>query len=562
MPTSIARRAARSVARATALVFAAGFTAAILSLPVYADDPANGVAQMAPSGPPQQITASFSEQDNFIARLRSQGVSDDEARSIDKSIRAALTPAQRKSGALIELTFGGDGWPWTLQSIDIEPLHGQALRLDRATVAPSRQTAGVPAPAVKAPAASTAASTPAASIPATPAPAASTTATTKPSTPAPSPGPSTAPSIAAAKPVAANDGSIAAVNPGDPQLATVTVQPVAATSPATQTLALQPANIQLRKPAAPTVGDSKGQTPIDPFALDNSSSTKLLPQAGATDPEWPSQPPKPQTVKAGGQTLAVVHGKLNTDVRSSLLHAGVPERIAVEIAQAVSLHPPLRDVPLTGSRFDVAFQPTPDPTVGFILADFSVNGGHQRIWRYRPEGGVPGFYTDDGTRIGGLTMQSPVPGAPIVSPYGMRKHPVLHVNKMHWGVDYAANTGTPILAAADGTVEDVRRLGNYGLYIRVGHSDGVETTYGHLSRFEKGLKAGDPVKAGDVIGYAGSSGLASGPHLYFEVFVDGKRVNPVPLVSDEPLRLGAADLAIFEHLKRQTTAVQTASQDQ
>lgn len=555
MPTSIARRATRSVARATALVFAAGFTTAILSLPAYADDPANGAAQVAPSGPPQQITASFSEQDNFIARLRSQGVSDEEARSIDKSIRAALTPAQRKSGALIELTFGGDGWPWTLQSVSIEPLHGQALHLDRAKVVPGQQTASAPAPAAKAPVAST----PAAAAPTAPAPVANVTPASKPSTPAPAP--------VATRSDAPNNASVATVGSGDPQLATVAApqvaaQPVAATSPASQTLAVQPASIQLRKPAAPAVSDAKAQTLVDPFALDNSSSTKLLPQVGATDPEWPSQPPKAQTVKAGGQMLAVVHGKLNTDVRSSLLNAGVPERIAVEIAQAVSLHPPLRDVPLTGSRFDVAFQPMPDPTVGFILADFSVNGGHQRIWRYRPEGGVPGFYTDDGMRIGGLTMQSPVPGAPIVSPYGMRKHPVLHVNKMHWGVDYAANTGTPILAAADGTVEDVRRLGNYGLYIRVGHSDGVETTYGHLSRFEKGLKAGDPVKAGDVIGYAGSSGLASGPHLYFEVFVDGKRVNPVPLVSDEPLRLGAADLAIFEHLKRQTTAVQTASQDQ
>jgi len=136
----------------------------------------------------------------------------------------------------------------------------------------------------------------------------------------------------------------------------------------------------------------------------------------------------------------------------------------------------------------------------------------------------------------------------------------LRVNKMHWGVDYAANTGTPILAAADGTIEDVRRLGNYGLYIRVSHNEGVETTYGHLSKFEPGMVAGTPVKAGQVIGYAGRSGLASGPHLYFEVFVEGKRVDPETVVSGEKLRLEGVDLALFENLKQQARAVQTAAQ--
>jgi murein DD-endopeptidase MepM/ murein hydrolase activator NlpD len=256
----------------------------------------------------------------------------------------------------------------------------------------------------------------------------------------------------------------------------------------------------------------------------------------------------------------VIRGALGHDVARSLRDAGAPARIASDIAQAIALHPPLRNMPLDGSRFDVTYEAMPDASVGFILAEFTVNGTHQRIWRYRPEGGLPGFYTDDGTHIGGLTMQSPVPGAPIVSPYGMRKHPVLHDPTMQWGGEYEANTGTPILSAADGTIADARRLGNYGLYIRVSHSDGVETTYGHLSRFETGIHAGTPVKAGQVIGYAGSSGLASGPHLYFEVMVEGKRVDPRHMVSNEPLRLSGADLALFESLKQQAAAVQTASQ--
>jgi murein DD-endopeptidase MepM/ murein hydrolase activator NlpD len=489
MPNSTARRAHRHFALATGLGIVIGLGFVLLPAASQAADVTPAPAENAGAlvGPPQQITAPFSEKDNFIERLRRQGVADNEARSIDKAIRSALTPAQRKSGALIQINFGGETWPWVLQSISIEPLNGASLTLARNAVVPGR--------------------------------------------------------------------------PGTVQAAKATQDAPPPAPPSVQ-VPQQPAAIKIGTPApvAAKAAKTSGTTSyVDPFG-DVASNAKLLPASGASDPEWPVQPPKTNTAKAGGQTMAIVHGTLGPDVAHSLSSAGVPTRIATEISQAVTLHPPLHNASLTGSRFDIAYEPLPDASVGFIVAEFAVNGGRQRIWRYRPDGGVPGFYTDDGRRIGGLAIQSPVPGAPIVSPYGMRKHPVLHVNKMHWGVDYAANTGTPILAAADGTVEDVRRLGNYGLYIRLSHSEGVETTYGHMSQFAQGLKAGDPVKAGEVIGYAGRSGLASGPHLYFEVFVEGKRVDPEPMVSDQPLRLNGTDLAQFETLKQRATAVQTAAQ--
>jgi murein DD-endopeptidase MepM/ murein hydrolase activator NlpD len=477
MPNSKARRAHRHIALTTGFVFIVGLHAALLPSPAQAADPTPAVQ---PSGPPQQITVTFSEQDNFIDRLRRQGVADGEARAIDKVIRVTLSAAQRKVGALIEISFGGGSWPLTLQSLTIDPVQGTTLSLARAAVLPQ----------------------------ATP----------------------TAQAAAATAPTPAANGAHA------PSAATVT-----------------PVAVQPAKPVPPT--DSALRLPKPEFG----TSTVVAPAKGATDPEWPTQPPAPaSTPKPGSQSLAVVRGSIGHDVPHSLQSAGVPARIAGDIAQAVNQHAPLRNAALAGGRFNVAYEKLSDPTTGFVMAEFSVNGTHQRIWGYRPEGGAPGFYTDDGMRIGGLAMQSPVPGAAIVSPYGMRKHPVLRVNKMHWGVDYEANTGTPILAAADGTIEDVRRLGNYGLYIRVSHSEGVETTYGHLSRFETGMVAGTPVKAGQVIGYAGRSGLASGPHLYFEVFVDGKRVNPEPMVSNEKLRLDGVDLAAFENLKQQATATQAA----
>jgi murein DD-endopeptidase MepM/ murein hydrolase activator NlpD len=135
-----------------------------------------------------------------------------------------------------------------------------------------------------------------------------------------------------------------------------------------------------------------------------------------------------------------------------------------------------------------------------------------------------------------VALWRPLPGARISSPFGWRVHPVLHTKLFHKGVDYEAAMGTPVIAAADGVVEDFGRRGNYGNYIRLRHSGRLETAYAHLSAFSATLMVGMPVHRGDVIGYVGMTGIATGPHLYYELLVDGRQIDPEGSVLKDAIR--------------------------
>ena len=123
-------------------------------------------------------------------------------------------------------------------------------------------------------------------------------------------------------------------------------------------------------------------------------------------------------------------------------------------------------------------------------------------------------------------LDTPVTDAKITSPFGWRVHPILKRRRFHKGVDYGAPEGTPVHAAADGVVEEIGRHGHYGLYLRVRHCGGIETAYAHLANFTPGLHKGSVISRGEVIGGVGRTGWATGPHLYYEVIVNGQRVNP------------------------------------
>ncbi|MEP5937801.1 MAG: M23 family metallopeptidase [Erythrobacter sp.] len=125
-----------------------------------------------------------------------------------------------------------------------------------------------------------------------------------------------------------------------------------------------------------------------------------------------------------------------------------------------------------------------------------------------------------------IPSQMPLQGARLTSDYGMRTHPVLGKRRKHNGIDLAAPTGTPVYATADGIVGKAQWFSSYGLYIRVDHGADLETRYAHLSRLA--VASGERVKKGDVIGYVGSTGRSTGPHLHYEVRIDGVPVNPIP----------------------------------
>ena len=137
----------------------------------------------------------------------------------------------------------------------------------------------------------------------------------------------------------------------------------------------------------------------------------------------------------------------------------------------------------------------------------------------------------------------------------MRRHPILGYSKMHKGIDFAAPTGTPVLASGDGAVELAGRAGGYGNYIRIRHTADHKTAYAHLSGYARGIKTGVNVTQGQVIGYVGSTGRSTGPHLHYEIMVNGAQVNPANVKLDTNQPLTGPALAAFRHAKEETDAL-------
>lgn len=164
---------------------------------------------------------------------------------------------------------------------------------------------------------------------------------------------------------------------------------------------------------------------------------------------------------------------------------------------------------------------------GDILFARLVTGGRDlSLYRHKMKNGHIDYFDPEGNSIKRTLMKTPIDGARMSSGYGMRRHPVLGYNKMHKGVDFAAPRGTPIYAAGDGVIESAGRKGSYGNYIRIKHNSKLKTAYAHLHRISKGIRPGVRVKQGQVIGTVGTTGRSTGPHLHYEVLLNGKHANP------------------------------------
>ena len=163
-----------------------------------------------------------------------------------------------------------------------------------------------------------------------------------------------------------------------------------------------------------------------------------------------------------------------------------------------------------------------------LFAALTLNGVSKRFYRFRTaDDGVVDFYDDEGKSAKKFLMRKPITTGVLRSGFGMRRHPILKYTRMHTGVDYAAPRGTPILAAGNGVVEKAGRNSGYGNVIILTHTNGYKTLYGHQQGFAKGLTVGSRVRQGQVIGYVGSTGLSTGPHLHFEIRVNDKPVDPL-----------------------------------
>ena len=156
------------------------------------------------------------------------------------------------------------------------------------------------------------------------------------------------------------------------------------------------------------------------------------------------------------------------------------------------------------------------------------------------------YFDEFGKNIKGFLLKTPVDGAHITSLFGMRKHPILGYTRAHQGIDFGAGWGTPILAAGDGVVAQAGSWGGYGNWLRIRHTGGWDTGYGHISRFARGVRPGTHVRQGQVVAYVGATGLATGPHLHYEIWKAGQRVNPLSAKVPQGTVLAGGDLSRFK----------------
>ena len=262
----------------------------------------------------------------------------------------------------------------------------------------------------------------------------------------------------------------------------------------------------------------------------------------------------PRSSLARSEWSLAVHsrsGDVAGEFRAALAVAAVPAAVIDEALVAFACDPDLPEHPMPGSRFTVVYEALEglggDSDAAHLrYASLQSDGTEHRVYRYPMNGNDVAFVEASGRGVMPLRLEQPVGDAPITSPWGWRIHPVLGLWKFHRGVDFGAPTGAPVHAAADGVLETIGWRGNYGHYIRLRHSEHVETAYAHLSRFANGLGPGSHVRRGQVIAYVGASGLATGSHLYYEVLIDRQQVDPQQNGLGVPIQLAGNGLTRFQ----------------
>lgn len=252
------------------------------------------------------------------------------------------------------------------------------------------------------------------------------------------------------------------------------------------------------------------------------------------------------------RTVKAYRGNIDSSLYVSAKAQGVPDRVIIDLIKMYSWNVDFQREIQQGDSFEVLYEEfateTGDVVRGkgeVLYAELTLSGKDLPFYRFEDSAGDVGYYDEKGRSAKRPLMKTPIDGARISSGFGMRRHPVLGYSKMHKGMDFAASRGTPIYAAGDGTIVKIGPFSSYGKYIKIRHNSGLETAYAHMNGFKKGLKSGSRVKQGEVIGYVGTTGRSTGPHLHYEVLVSGKQVNPNSLKLPTGKTLAGKDMKAF-----------------
>ena len=226
----------------------------------------------------------------------------------------------------------------------------------------------------------------------------------------------------------------------------------------------------------------------------------------------------------------VVKNIIKNNLYSSAIDSGIEPNIIIEFARVFGFEVDFQRDIRKGDWFEILYEKFVDDnnkvrdTGKIIYASMYINGEELNLYNFKYNNEEE-YYDIKGKSITKSLMKTPINGARLSSSFGMRKHPILGYNKMHRGTDFAAPSGTPIMASGSGTITRARWCGGGGNCVKIKHNSTYETIYAHMKAFAKGIKEGRKVRQGQIIGYVGSTGLSTGPHLHYEVLVNGKKVN-------------------------------------
>jgi murein DD-endopeptidase MepM/ murein hydrolase activator NlpD len=251
------------------------------------------------------------------------------------------------------------------------------------------------------------------------------------------------------------------------------------------------------------------------------------------------------------RTEVVIKNTIKNNLYSSAIKAGIEPNIIIEFARIYGFEIDFQRDIRKDDWFEIYYERFVDDngvvkdTGKIIYTSMHVNNRDINLYNFNEKNSA-GYYDLNGKSIVKSLMKTPINGARLSSSFGNRKHPILGYTKLHTGTDFAAKSGTPIMASGSGTVTRARWCGGGGNCIKIKHNTTYQTIYAHMKNFAKGIKEGKKVRQGQVIGYVGSTGMSTGPHLHYEVIVNGKKVNSQKLKLPSGKILKGEERKIFE----------------
>tara|TARA_Y100001934_G_scaffold1300_1_gene1902 strand:- start:244040 stop:245320 length:1281 start_codon:yes stop_codon:yes gene_type:complete len=250
-----------------------------------------------------------------------------------------------------------------------------------------------------------------------------------------------------------------------------------------------------------------------------------------------------------------VSGSIQSSLYVAATKAGLPASTLVDLIRLYSWDVDFQRDIQKNDKFDVMVERLHQKNGDFarwgniLYAELVLSGKSMRLFRYESKRHGVEYFDERGRSAQKALMKTPINGARLSSRYGKRRHPILGYTKMHRGIDFAAPRGTPIYAAGNGVVTYAGRKGAYGKYIRIRHNGRYATAYAHLRGFKRGIRRGRRVTQGQVIGYVGSTGRSTGPHLHYEILVNGRQINPLKLRLPSGRKLKGQELRRFAKMR-------------